>query len=204
MRGTVEKTYTLRMLAAQIRPDDVETMSIEDHTRAFMAYAAGLLGDFDRYLSHDPAPGRDGADYRVNAMWLADAEYADSRVARHPHTGAVEDDLAIFAGLLAERATQARTQQAALRTAIVDMRTARSLTVADDEHDPEGSTVSLDQARDAALLERTERTLAEILAAQQRLAVGTYGVCDRCGRDVPTERLQARPEARRCVRCAAS
>ncbi len=77
VRGTVEKTYTLRMLAAHMQPDEVEAMSIEDHAEAFMAYVAGLLSDFDRYLTHDPAPGRDGADYRVNAMWLTDAEYAD-------------------------------------------------------------------------------------------------------------------------------
>jgi AcrR family transcriptional regulator len=76
VRGTVEKTYRLRMLAAQMQPDEVEAMSIEDHAQAFMAYVAGLLGDFDRYLTHDPGPGRDGADYRVNAMWLTDAEYA--------------------------------------------------------------------------------------------------------------------------------
>jgi AcrR family transcriptional regulator len=77
VRGAVEKTYTLRMLAAQMQPDEVEAMSIEDHAQAFMAYVAGLLSDFDRYLTHDPAPGRDGADYRVNAMWLTDAEYVD-------------------------------------------------------------------------------------------------------------------------------
>ncbi len=77
VRGTLEKTYTLQMMAARMQPDDIEAMSIEDHARAFMAYVAGLLGDFDRYLSHDPAPGRDGADYRVNAMWLNDGEYTD-------------------------------------------------------------------------------------------------------------------------------
>jgi AcrR family transcriptional regulator len=77
VRGTVEKTYTLRMLAAHLQPDEVEAMSTEEHAQAFMAYVAGLLGDFDRYLTHDPTPGRDGADYRVNAMWLTDAEYAD-------------------------------------------------------------------------------------------------------------------------------
>ena len=53
---------------------------------------------------------------------------------------------------------------------------ARSLTFADDEHDPEGSTVSLDQARDVALLDRIERSMAELIAAQERLASGTYGV----------------------------
>ena len=103
---------------------------------------------------------------------------------------------------LGERLEQVRAQGTALRAAIDDMRVTRSLTVADDEHDPEGSTVSLDQARDAALLDRAERTLAELVAAQERLAAGRYGVCERCGRDIPPERLVARPEARVCVPCA--
>ncbi len=77
VRGTLERTYSLRLLAARIRPDEAEAMSVEDHARAFMAYVAGLLGDFDRYLASAPSPGRDGADYRVGAMWLTDAEYAD-------------------------------------------------------------------------------------------------------------------------------
>lgn len=107
-----------------------------------------------------------------------------------------------YAELLAERVAQARTQRAALVAAIEEMRLARSLTFADDEHDPEGSMVSLDQARDAALLERTEQTLTELAAAQERLAAGAYGVCERCGRAIPPERLLARPDARLCVPCS--
>ena len=108
-----------------------------------------------------------------------------------------------YADVLSDRMAQAQAQRAALVTAIEEMRVARSLTFADDEHDPEGSTVSLDQARDAALLDRTEQTLTELTAAQQRLASGTYGVCERCGRPIPAERLIARPEARHCVPCSA-
>lgn len=107
-----------------------------------------------------------------------------------------------YADLLAERVTQARAQQAALSAAVEEMRAARSLSVADDEHDPEGSTVSLDQARDAALLDRVERTLTELAAASQRLAAGRYGTCEGCGATIPTERLRARVEARHCVSCA--
>ena len=106
------------------------------------------------------------------------------------------------AALLEERLRAARDQRAALLRAVGDMRLARSLTVSDDEHDPEGSTVSLDQARDVALLEGTERTLAELEAARRRLDEGTYGVCASCGRPIPTARLLARPEARYCLDCA--
>lgn len=108
-----------------------------------------------------------------------------------------------YARRLAQRAAQARAQQADLQQAIQDLRTTRSLTFADDEHDPEGSTLSLDQARDAALLDRVTQTLSEVTAAQHRLAAGTYGRCETCGGDVAPERLRARPEVRDCIGCAA-
>ena len=53
-------------------------MTLDDHADAFLAYVAGLLGDFDRYIASVPEhPGQDGAGYRVAAMWLTDAELAD-------------------------------------------------------------------------------------------------------------------------------
>jgi hypothetical protein len=78
VRGAVERTYTLRLYAAQIQPDEVAAMTLDGHTRAFMAYIAGLLVDFDRYLAAGtPDPVQDGADYRVAAMWLTDSELAE-------------------------------------------------------------------------------------------------------------------------------
>lgn len=77
VRGAVERTYTLRLLAAQVQPDEVAAMSLDEHAHAFMAYVSGLLADFDRYLEQAPQPGKDGADYRVAAMWLTDAEFID-------------------------------------------------------------------------------------------------------------------------------
>ncbi|WP_204913674.1 TraR/DksA C4-type zinc finger protein [Microlunatus spumicola] len=112
-------------------------------------------------------------------------------------------DPADVRALLDERTTAAQAQREALRAAIEQTQHARSLTFTDDEHDPEGSTASLDQARDTALLAQVDRTLAELAAARGRLAAGTYGTCERCGQPVAPERLAARPEARTCVRCAA-
>jgi DNA-binding transcriptional ArsR family regulator len=78
VRGAIERTYTLRLLAAQIQPDEAKAMTIDEHAQAFMAYVAGLLADFDRYLATAPPdPVRDGADYRVAGLWLTDAELAD-------------------------------------------------------------------------------------------------------------------------------
>jgi hypothetical protein len=78
VRGAVERTYTLRLYAAQIQPGEVAAMTLDEHAQAFMAYVAGLLADFDRYLEVGvPDPVRDGAAYRVAAMWLTEAEFAD-------------------------------------------------------------------------------------------------------------------------------
>lgn len=80
VRGAVERTYTLRLLAAQIQPDEAEAMTLDEHAQAFMAYIAGLLADLDRYLASEPTdPVRDGADYRVAGLWLTDTELADFR-----------------------------------------------------------------------------------------------------------------------------
>ncbi len=78
VRGAVERTYTLRQAAAQMGPQEVAAMSEEDHAHAFMAFVAGILGDFDRYLaSGTPDLARDGAGYRVAGLWLSDAELAE-------------------------------------------------------------------------------------------------------------------------------
>ena len=112
-------------------------------------------------------------------------------------------DTAIYAELLAERVASVEGQRAALLAAIESTRSARSLMFADDEHDPDGSTASLDQARDTALLERAEQTLVALTEAQQRISAGTYGICDGCGREIADERLAARPETQDCISCAA-
>ena len=78
VRATTERTYALRMYAAQMQPDEIAAMTLDQHVNAFLAYVAGLLGDFDRYIASEPEhPGEDGAGYRVTAMWLTDTELTD-------------------------------------------------------------------------------------------------------------------------------
>jgi hypothetical protein len=38
--------------------------------------------------------------------------------------------------------------------------------------------------------------------ALEKIDDGTYGLCDRCGRSIPEERLEARPWSTLCVSCA--
>ena len=78
VRGALERTYVLRLTAAAIGPDEVAAMSADDHRQAFMAFVAGLLGDFDRYLARgDIDLLRDGVGYRMAGLWLNDAEHAE-------------------------------------------------------------------------------------------------------------------------------
>ena len=78
VRGALERTYVLRLTAATINLDELERMTREEHRHAFMAFVAGLLGDFDRYLSREHIDLlRDGVSYRMAAMWLDDTEMTE-------------------------------------------------------------------------------------------------------------------------------
>jgi len=57
------------------------------------------------------------------------------------------------------------------------------------------------QQRDIALRERSTRQLAAVDAALVRLDDGTFGVCRRCGKPIPEERLEARPWAALDIDC---
>lgn len=55
------------------------------------------------------------------------------------------------------------------------------------------------------LQETTKQLLAretdQVQAALHARETGTYGICARCGKTIPPERLAARPEATYCVEC---
>jgi DnaK suppressor protein len=62
----------------------------------------------------------------------------------------------------------------------------------------------------AATAERTEvlglvdnitRLLSDVDQALQRVADGTYGICDACGNPIGAERMEFRPTSRYCVEC---
>jgi len=46
-----------------------------------------------------------------------------------------------------------------------------------------------------------ERDLTAVEEALRRIADGTYGICADCGREIALERLEARPQALRCISC---
>ena len=90
----------------------------------------------------------------------------------------------------------------ALRADVDGMVEASRDSNADDEHDPEGHTIAFERSQLDTLIRQAETRLAEVDAALERLADGSYGTCVVCGRPIPLERLAARPTAAACVGCA--
>lgn len=68
-----------------------------------------------------------------------------------------------------------------------------------DQHPADTATELSDADRQNAAIENAGAQRAEVVAALQRLDAGTYGRCVDCGREIPAARLEARPEAARCV-----
>ncbi|MHB2024226.1 MAG: TraR/DksA C4-type zinc finger protein [Mycobacteriales bacterium] len=70
-----------------------------------------------------------------------------------------------------------------------------------DQHPADSATNLSDTDREEAVLEIVNRERHAIVAALARLNAGSYGSCVECGAQLPDERLEARPEASRCVNC---
>jgi DnaK suppressor protein len=114
-----------------------------------------------------------------------------------------DDSAPVRAALLALRA-DAAAQVVTLDRDLRGLIEASRSSNADDEHDPEGSTIAFERAQLSAVLDATRRRLAELDLALQRVETGGYGICEQCGRPIPAERLAARPSASTCVQCAAA
>lgn len=54
---------------------------------------------------------------------------------------------------------------------------------------------------DNAEVTRDLHEVREILAAQERIAEGSYGACTDCGADIDFARLRVNPTATRCIAC---
>lgn len=68
-----------------------------------------------------------------------------------------------------------------------------------DQHPADGGSDMFERAKELAILERTERQIADAERALDRLEAGTYGTCEACGDPIGAARLRARPAARLCL-----
>jgi len=51
------------------------------------------------------------------------------------------------------------------------------------------------------LTEKNKQRLIEIEDALGKIESGSYGKCERCGKDISLERLKALPFAKNCIKC---
>ena len=83
-----------------------------------------------------------------------------------------------------------------------DIRSTRACGSDDDEHDPEGETLSAQWSQAEGLRAGLAEELAEVDRALAHVSEGTYGLCARCGRPIGVDRLAVRPTAELCIECA--
>ena len=52
-----------------------------------------------------------------------------------------------------------------------------------------------------ALKRTVDRTIIQVRKAMTRIKIGKYGICERCGKFIDTDRLMILPETTLCVDC---
>lgn len=67
----------------------------------------------------------------------------------------------------------------------------------------EGTSMAVDRLSQVGVHDKLQLTLADVDRALAKLADGSYGTCDVCGKPVGNERLEALPWAVLCVEDAA-
>lgn len=70
--------------------------------------------------------------------------------------------------------------------------------------DPDASDSArqlVDADREEASIEVIEAQRSRVREALERLDAGSYGKCVDCSKELPAARLEAKPEAERCVEC---
>jgi DnaK suppressor protein len=70
-------------------------------------------------------------------------------------------------------------------------------------HLADDATDVMEQERNLALIGNLQERLHDVDRALERLAAGTYGICERCGKPIAPARLEALPFATLCIDCKA-
>lgn len=63
------------------------------------------------------------------------------------------------------------------------------------------ASAEVDQNFSMRIREREQKLLKKIDEALDRMKTNTYGICERCGGDIPYKRLKARPVTTLCIEC---
>jgi len=69
------------------------------------------------------------------------------------------------------------------------------------DHMADQGTATFTRELDLTLEDEARESLEEIKTALSRIETGEYGVCKRCGAEIPSARLRAVPSADMCIGC---
>lgn len=116
--------------------------------------------------------------------------------------GLTTDELQTFDRMLEERRRGDVAESQRHAEALGSLLSSRSESTADDEHDPEGPTLSAEWSRLQALRSDNAADIDAVDAARERIRAGRYGICTSCGRAIGVQRLEARPTTELCIVCA--
>ena len=72
-----------------------------------------------------------------------------------------------------------------------------------DPGNAEASSMKLEYAKELSIEQNTLDLLSKVDRALERVAAGSYGICESCGNSIPVERLDVLPYSTLCVDCAA-
>ncbi|MBN6189315.1 TraR/DksA C4-type zinc finger protein [Aneurinibacillus sp. BA2021] len=68
-----------------------------------------------------------------------------------------------------------------------------------DNHPADLGSEMYERSLSLTLNEHEDQQLADITHSLRKIADGTYGACEECGKEIPYERLEAMPTARYCI-----
>jgi len=108
-------------------------------------------------------------------------------------------DLGAVAGALRER----REELVAALDAVTTIERDPDASVSFGKRIGDGTTEAVDRLNRVGTARELQAMLEDVDRALVKLDDGTYGVCDRCGTQIPDARLEARPWSVLCVDCAA-
>lgn len=107
-------------------------------------------------------------------------------------------DLAAIRAALVEESTSLVADLAAMTAAPRDPMAALSF----GKRVGEGTSQAVERIAQVSAADRLEAKRLEVDRAIEKCDDGTYGFCDVCTEAIPSERLEAIPQATRCIVCA--
>ena len=92
-------------------------------------------------------------------------------------------------------------EQARLTAVLTQMDAESGENIGYGNHMADDASEAFEQAKHLALRQNAEQLLVKVTDALVRFDQGTYGICERCGREIDPARLTALPYATLCLRC---